>query len=188
MTITHNISLDMARPEAPERFSVKQGDSYSRAVQISLFCDGEPWPIPGDVTPLIRWFACDPDSGATGTGIYDTLPSGNHAWNYTENQLDIILTPEMTALPGLVQADVALVMENRTLATFNFEFYVNPAPADGSEPEASNYYNFSTLGQINDAIAALQSFRDTMQKRMDNADQRIADMEQDVADLMAEVF
>ena len=84
--------------------------------------------------------------------------------------------------------DVALVAEDSTLATFNFEFYVNPSPADGTEPEAVHYYNLATLGQINDAIGELQAFRQAMELRMDNADQRIGDLELDVLDLRGAVF
>ena len=60
MQITHKIALDMMRPEIPPRIQVKQGDSMTRALEITLFCDGEPWIISGDVTPLVRWRACDP--------------------------------------------------------------------------------------------------------------------------------
>ena len=68
----------------------------------------------------------------------------------------MVLVPQMFALPGLVQADVVLIQEEKTLATFNFEFYVNQAPVDGTEPEAQSYYKVVTLEQINAAIANLE--------------------------------
>ena len=157
MMITHKITLDMMKPTLPERIQVKQGDTLSCALEVHLLCNGEPWPVPGDATPLVRWFACDPETGASARGIYDTLPDGSNAWNCAENQLDLVLVPQMFATPGLVQADVALVAENRTLATFNFEFYVNPAPADGTEPEAGNYYKVATWEQVNAQLEQLET-------------------------------
>lgn len=171
MLIIHTISLDMMHPDTPPRIQVKQGDIYSRGLRILLYCDAEPWSIPAGATPLVRWFACDPDTGESARGIYDTLPDNSHAMQWTGNQLDLVLTPQMLAMPGLVQADVVLVSDETTLATFNFEFYVNPSPADGTEREAESYYRVITLDQINKTFAALQDFQSA-------ANQRISELEQ----------
>jgi hypothetical protein len=183
MQITHKIALDMMRPEIPPRIQVKQGDSMTRALEITLFCDGEPWIISGDVTPLVRWRACDPGTGETVCGIYDTLPNGIHAWNYTQNQLVLILAPQMFSLPGLVQADVVLVNGEKTLATFNFEFYVNQAPANGTEPQALNYYKVATLEQINQAIAALQEWQADADRLMAYLEHEIYELKRQVNEL-----
>lgn len=159
MMIVHNLSLDMMRPSNPERIQVKQGDTMSRSLELQLFCDGEPWLIPGEATPLVRWRATDPDTGETAAGVYDTLPNGSHAWNAAQNQLDLVLTPQMFLRPGLVQADVVLVTPDRTLATFNFEFYVNRSPVEGTEPQAENFYKVFTLEQINKTITELEDWQ-----------------------------
>ena len=181
MLITHKIALDMMRPETPTRIQVKQGDTLTRALEVTLFCDGEPWLIPGDATPLVRWRACEPGSGEAACGIYDTLPNGNHAWNCSQNQLDLILAPQMFALPGLVQADVVLVNGENTLGTFNFEFYVNQAPVDGTEPRIQDYYKVATLEQINNAITALQ-------EGQAHGDWLLANLEHEVEELKRIVF
>lgn len=180
MLITHKIALDMMRPETPPRIHVKQGDAMTRSLEVTLFCDGEPWLIPGNVTPLVRWRACEPGSGEAACGIFDTLPSGGPAWNYSQNQLDLVLVPQMFALPGLVQADVALVNGEKTLATFNFEFYVNQAPANGTEPQAMNYYKVVTLEQINQAIGALQEWQT-------GADRLLAHLEHEIFELRRQI-
>lgn len=154
MMLTHNLTLDLLKPETPERIQVKQGDTLTHSLRLLLLADGEAWPIPAEVTPVVRWFAFDPDSGESARGIYDTLPDGTHAWNFAENQLDLLTVPQMFALPGVVQTDVVFVAGEKTLATVNFEFYVNRAPADGTEPEAQSFYQVATLEQINEAFTA----------------------------------
>ena len=181
MLITNKLSLDLMEANTPERIQVKQGDTLSRCLEIQLFSGGEAWDIPAEVTPLVRWSACDPDTGETASGIYDTLPSGSVAWNYAENQLDLMLVPQMFALPGLVQADVAMVQGEKTLATFNFEFYVNHAPANGTEAQAQSWYKVASLEQINAAITALQEWQAVM-------DEQFANLEHEVFELKKIVY
>ena len=176
MTITHKISLDMLRPETPERIEVKQGDTYSRALEISLFCGGEPFVPDAEVTPLLRWCASDPDTGESASGICDTLPDGTHIFQICDNQLIAILPPQMLILPGLVQTDLVLVTPEKTLATFNFEFYVIPVPADGTAPEAGSFYKVASLDQINAAITALQTWQTS-------TDELLAHLEHEVFEL-----
>ena len=156
MLIEHKFSIDLHDPDVPARIRVKQGDAMTHALMIGLFEDGQPWMIPGDAKPVIRWFACNPTSGETARGIYDTLPNGDSAWNGTQNQLEVLTVPHMFAMPGVVQADVAFVKGDKILATCNFEFCVHHAPADGTEPEAQNFYKVATLEQINQAISDLE--------------------------------
>lgn len=171
--ITHNISLDMLEPGIPPRIQVKQGDSMSRNVRITLLAGGEPWPVPEGAEPLIRYFAQDPESGEPIRGLYDTLPTGDPAWSYEENRLDILTVPQMFAVPGIVQTDVALRVDADTIATFNFEFYVNQAPTTGTEPEAQDYYRVVTLEQINQAITELQDFRTQTERMIDEIEHRL---------------
>lgn len=156
MMLTHNLTLDLLKPEIPARIQVKQGDTLTHSLHLVLLAGGEAWPIPVEATPVVRWFAFDPDSGESARGIYDTLPDGTHAWNFAENQLDLLTVREMFALPGVVQTDVVFVAGEKTLATVTFEFYVNRVPADGTEPEIRSYYKVATLEQINEALALLQ--------------------------------
>jgi hypothetical protein len=176
MIITHTLSLDLMNPQTPQRIHAKQGDMGSRALEILLFSGGEPFPLAEDVNPILRWFACDPDTGKSASGICDTLPDGSHMFQICENQLIAVLPPQMLAQPGLVQADLLLVSPEKTLATFNFEFYVNPAVVTGSSPEAGSFYKLSSLDQINAAIAALQTWQT-------DTDRLIAHIEQEVFEL-----
>ena len=173
MHIAHKLSLDLTEKAAPARIQVKQGDTLSRSLEVSLFADGEAWPIPAGVVPQIRWAVSDPITGQTASGIYDTLPSGAPAWNYTENQLDLIPVPQMFVLPGLVRCDVVLTQGEKTLATFDFEIYVNRVPTDGSKNQVQDWYKLSSLEQLNSAIAALQEWQTTMDAQFANLEHEV---------------
>ena len=165
MHIAHKLSLDLMEKAAPARIQVKQGDTLSRSLEISLFAGGESWPIPPGVVPQIRWAVSDPVTGETASGIYDTLPGGSPAWNYAENQLDLIPVPQMFALPGLVRCDVMLTQGDKTLATFDFEIYVNRVATAGSKTQVQDWYKLSSLEQINSAIDALQQWQAMMDEQ-----------------------
>ena len=165
MHIAHKLSLDLTEKAAPARIQVKQGDTLSRSLEISLLAEGEPWLIPAGVVPQIRWAVSDPITGQTASGIYDTLPNGGPAWNCAENQLDLIPVPQMFALPGLVRCDVMLTQGEKTLATFDFEIYVNQVPTAGSKTQVEDWYKLSSLEQLNSAIAALQAWQAVMDEQ-----------------------
>lgn len=177
MLINHVLSLDLRNPTVPERIHVKQGDAMTHGLQVNLFDGGEPWPIPAEAAPVVRWFACDPESGETARGIYDTLPGGGQAWTAAENQLELMTVPQMFLLPGVVQADVAFVAGDNILATASFEFYVNRAPADGTEAEAQSYYKVATLAQINEAMEALERSLSELELQLSHLADRVAALE-----------
>jgi len=183
MRIVHKLSLDLLEKTTPARIQVKQGDTLSRILEITLFSGGEAWSIPAKVTPMLRWAASDPDTGKTAGGIYDTLPDGSPAWNYTENQLDLVPVPQMFALPGLVRCDVVLVQGERVLATFNFEFYVNRAPQTGTAPEVQNWYKLTSLEQINTAIASLQEWQAATDELIANLEHEVFALKRIVIDM-----
>jgi len=181
MLITHKLSLDLMQQGMPQRIQVKQGDTLSRCLEITLFSGGEPWLIPGTVTPLVRWRVCELSTGKTASGIYDTLPDGGPAWNCAQNQLDLMLVPQMFTLPGVVRCDVLLIQGKKTLATFDFEFYVNRAPVNGTEPQIQDYYNVASLDQINTAIDNANRLLYDLDHRVTQLQQRVNILEQGTA-------
>jgi hypothetical protein len=173
MMLNHTLILDLMNPATPDRITVKQGDALTHSLTIQLLSEGEAWPIPAGVTPVVRWFAFDPDTGESARGIFDTLPDGSAAWNCAQNQLDLVLVPQMFALPGIVQADVAFTQGDKTLATANFEFYVNRVPVNGTEPRVQDYYKVVSLEQLNEVLAALDTWKA-------ETDRLLAHLEQEV--------
>ena len=157
MYINHDISIDMVNSGTPPRVYVKQGDVMSRNVRIRLFADGEPWEIPLDAQVVIRYRVYDPETQTQSTGIFDTVEDESPAYIFEGNEIEVMPTGAMLAKPGLVTVDVAFFFEGRQLSTFDFEFYVNRAAADGTEPQAQSFYRVTTLDAINAEFDALRS-------------------------------
>lgn len=149
MLITHKIDIDLVKPDTPARIQVKQGDTLSRMVEITLYAEGKAWTIPTGVNAVVRYHAHDLDSSNDSKGIYDQLPDGSAACRFSGNVLQMTPVPQMFARHGIVSTDVVFVQEGVILATCSFEFYVNRSPNEGTDPEVQDYYRVVTLEQIN---------------------------------------
>ena len=151
MLLNHDITIDLLEPGPNPRVHVKQGDTYSRNIRIALMSNGEPWLIPDGAEAVIRYRAHDPETLTDAQGIFDLLEDGTYAYIYADNLFEVMPPNALMANPGLITMDVVLLFEDRTLATFDFEIYVNRAPVSGTEVTAqfSNYYRIANLEQIN---------------------------------------
>lgn len=165
MTITHEITLDFASIDQPARIFVKQGDTFTRQVAITLLADGEPWEVPEDAAVLIRYLSYVSLEAVDGRGIYDTLPDGTSAWSASGNVVTITLVPEMLARESIVWTDVVFTREDKILATGNFEIYVNQTPAKGTEAEAQSYYRVASLDTLNDWIGRTEAEMELINSR-----------------------
>lgn len=134
--ITNRISIDLMKPAEPAVIHAVQGECNTRQVQLSLFCDGNPWEIPADTFLAVRYGRVM----QTG-GYYDTLPDGSKACHYEGNTIVVILAPQMMSEAGMVLAQVEMMQENQVLTTFSFKIVVELNPAVGIlQPE--NYINW----------------------------------------------
>lgn len=157
MLITHEIDIDLVKPDTPPRIYVKQGDVMTRNVMIHLYANGTAWSLSPDASVVVRYCAHDADGQTLSHGIYDTLEDGSPACIFSGNMLEIMPIGAMMARPGLVTVDVLLAKGEKQLGTFNFEIYVNRAPAEGSEAEAAGYYRVASLDAINGELDALRA-------------------------------
>lgn len=149
MNMIHKIALDLMQQEMP-RIQVRQGDAYSRTVEITLTAEGKTWSVPGDARVLIRFRAHDTVTGASAEGIYDTLED-QPAWSAAGNVLTVRLAPQMLAEQGLVQADLVFLQGDAVLATGMFEIYVNQVAVNDTVPRLADYYNIQSrrdAGQV----------------------------------------
>lgn len=160
MLVKHVVQIDMLCPGEPPRIHAKQGESLTRTVEVQLFADGEAWEIPRDAKPVIRYFAHSLEGGEDTKGIYDTLPNGAVAYQMDVNRIQFTTVPQMMAQHAVVMTDIAFILEEQIIATFNLEFYVNKAPTIGTEPEVQDYYRVATLDQINSALDELRGDMD----------------------------
>ncbi len=157
MRLTHTIDIDLMNPGAPVRIQAKQGENLSRRVLLRLFADGESWDVPTGASPVIRYHIHNLEGGEDSSGIYDQFEDGSAAYAVSGNPVLLAPLPRKYQSHCIVFLDLALNRNGVTLATCNFEFYVNPAPADGTEAAVESYYRVTTLEQINDGLAAMQT-------------------------------
>lgn len=119
MIITHKLDMDLAQKAGMPELFVVQGDSNTRVLELTLLENGEAWAIPEGAGAWMRYCKSD------GTkGIYDTLPDGSCAWSVEENAVSVALAPQMLTVAGVVFAQVELVKEALTLASFTIRVNV----------------------------------------------------------------
>lgn len=151
MEITHKIDLDFLKRSMPPQIDAVQNDQNSRVVNIRLYAGGVPWEIPSGVSAVIRYGKPDNTSG-----LYDTMPDGSNACVTSGNTLTVRLAPQVLTVPGVVMVSAALVSDANVLGTFAFRVNVEEDPANG-DVISSDYYKYSTLSSINNAISALDA-------------------------------
>lgn len=152
MMIHKTIRIDMTHSGPEPIVETVQNDSCTRSVGIELLADKAPWPVPEGVKASMAYRTMD----GTG-GWYDTLPDGTDACTIDGNVVTVILAPQVMASAGLLTAVLVLQNEElKQLSTFGFRIRVQPNPAAG-EGLCNEYYNLRDLGEINDAIARMQS-------------------------------
>ena len=138
MTITHKISIDLARHSVPAQIDAVQGDS-GRIIALKLHTNGIPWHIPAGIGILIRYRKPD---GIGGT--YDTLPDGSCAFEIRDNVLAIALAPQVLTVPGKTQLRVLLTNGNHCISTFDIAVNVQPALQPGIE-KSQHYVNLASF-------------------------------------------
>ena len=129
-----------------------QGDSNTRAVEISLKSNGVPWQVPDDTVVNIGFSKPD------GTrGLYGSLPNHTSAAVVSGSKVTAKLAPQVLTCPGDVNVSVIFYdAAGDTLATFPFIVSVAENPADG-ETISNNFYYIQNLDQANEAYNELLS-------------------------------
>lgn len=126
MIVTHKLEMDLVRRQQSDVLWTVQGDHNTRVLELTLLENGEAWTVPEGAGVWMRY--CKPDGTK---GIYDTLPDGSCAWSIGENSVSVTLAPQMLTAAGVVFAQVELVQEALTLATFTVQINVERDPAAG---------------------------------------------------------
>lgn len=150
MTITQHISIDLQQPGNAPMIHATQGDEYTRAVEIDLYSGGMAWNPPSGCEVVIRYGKPDGKGG-----IYGTLPDGTTAWSIDGNTVSVVLAPQMLTVPGIVKAQVLIVVDQKQLvSTFYFAVNVEEDASKGAV-KSENYVNWKTyyIPQTAGAIA-----------------------------------
>lgn len=149
MTITQHISIDLQQPGNMPMVHAVQGDEYTRVVEIDLYSGGVAWNPPSGCECVIRYGKPDGKGG-----IYGTLPDETSAWSIDGNTISVILAPQMLTVPGIVKAQVALIVDQKQIvSTFHFAVNVEEDSSKGAG-KSENYVNWKTyyIPQTKDAV------------------------------------
>lgn len=139
MQIQTQISVDLNRP-CTQTVPAMQHDGSTRAVEISLLRDGQPWQPPEGVTAAVGYEKPDRTRGA-----YDRLPDGSAAVTVSGSTATVLLTAQMLSVPGCVRA--CLVFRDEALnqlSTFPFQVQVQVNPA-AEAPQVEDYCRLQWL-------------------------------------------
>lgn len=152
MLITNKITVDMNRRGVAQNIDAVQGDSNTRAVEITLTENGAQWQIPNKSTAAVAFSKPD------GTrGLYDELPDGSAATTVSGNTVTAILAPQVLTCAGTASVSVVFYdADGDTLATFPFRVTVEKNPAAGKRV-SNDYYAIQNLAQANAAYNDLIS-------------------------------
>lgn len=151
MKITKTITIDLARAPDHPRILAVEGDAGSRAVEIRLKANLEPWPVPEEATVSLVYQKPDGTSG-----WYDTLPDGSSCCAIDGNVVTLELAPQVLTVEGTVSA--ALVLRDASgnqLTTFGFLIQVLSSPGDTES--SRDYYNLKVVASIEELTARLDA-------------------------------
>ena len=138
MIITHKIKMDLSRRGLTPLLNMVQGDSNTRAIEITLLNNGSPWEIPAGTTAVARY---QKKGGAA--GLYDIMEDGSNAWSVTKpNVVTIYVASQVLTQKGSVFFTVSLVLGNAVISMFHMVIEVEPCSGyEGGteEPEPDLY-------------------------------------------------
>lgn len=134
MQVLHKLTMDLSDGWTIPVIRVVQNDSNTRAVEMSLLNNSDPWKIPNGITATVGY------RKPNGTvGSYSALSNGKSAVSLSGSTLTAILASQMLDTPGVVQAVVTLQdTSTNQLSSFPFNIQVQKNPAlDGASDEES---------------------------------------------------
>ena len=138
MVITHKIKMDLSRRGLTPLLNMVQGDSNTRAIEITLLNNGSPWEIPAGTTAVARY---QKKGGAA--GLYDIMEDGSNAWSVTKpNVVTIYVASQVLTQKGSVFFTVSLVLGNAVISMFHMVIEVEPCSGyegETEEPEPDLY-------------------------------------------------
>ena len=148
MLVTSSITIDLTRKGFTQYLYATQDDGNTRAIEITLLADGQPWNIPASTSGAVSFKKPDKTSG-----LYDTLPDGaTKAVTFVDNKLTAVLAPQVLTAAGDVDVSIALYDPSlNRLGTFPLVLRVEKNPSAG-QGISNDYYNFQTLAELNEAL------------------------------------
>lgn len=158
MKVTNKIGIHLDDQRIIPSISMMQADAYTRVLEFSLYSGGVAWDVPDGVSVAVAY------SGASGNGIYNTLPDGTAAYTVDGNVVTAVVAPQALSMPGDTKLTVVFDDGNgKQLATFCVTLNVekNPAVNATKPPDYINLRQWMSeelISQITQATARAENF------------------------------
>lgn len=120
MIITKKFEMDLDKRTGSPTVNAVQGDTNTRAVELTLQCNDAAWTIPEGVTAKV----------VHPGGEYDTMPDGTAACSINGSMVTALIHPDLTKKAGKVPFQVALILEGNLLSTFTMTLDVQANPSE----------------------------------------------------------
>ena len=121
----HNVYLD--KVQSGIYINAMQADAYTRILEFSLYSGGVAWKVPQGVSVAVAY------GGASGHGVYDTLPDGSPACTVSGNVVTAVVVPQAVSMYGNTNLTIIFTDGNgKQLTAFCVTLKVERNPAVGA--------------------------------------------------------
>ena len=155
MNYNKQIILDVNATGSESVVNVKQGDAYSRFINIQLLADGKEYVPDEGATFLLRCQKPDGKAVVLDSQFIDEELERYLIIKNEDNTVTVELVPQITAVVGRCKCDLTMILNESVLSTMTFIINVLRSPDIAHQIVSSD--DFRTL---NNAIAAAGEIHD----------------------------
>lgn len=135
MKVIHKLTVHLDDRHIMPCIDAVQADAYTRVLELTLYSGAVAWNVPDGVSVAVAY------DGASGKGIYNTLPDGSAACAVDGNVVTAVVVPQALSMPGETKLTVVFTDGNGgQLAAFCVTLKVEKNPAVGASGP-SDYIN-----------------------------------------------
>ena len=148
MTVNHDIKLDLQRPTPLQVIHAKQGEGFTRLVQIALYSGGQEWTPPSGAVFQLCYRKPD---GKGGTFASYEADGSKPAVTALGNVLTAAVIPQMLNVAGLVRCEVHM-QSSRVMAyaerLATFTFYINVQASAEAGIASEDYWAMARTDKV----------------------------------------
>lgn len=166
MTVTNQITIDLAKKAILPEIDVTQGDS-ARVAEITLLENGKPWPVPQGAEIVVSYQNARGEGGS-----YDALADGTPACSATDNVLRVSFPEQVCAVRGRVRVQIGILHEGRQLSVFTLMLRAEGEAAGEKKP--GRYVNLSKWLQAYQGLPIINTAQGNPITLLDSLDRPFA--------------
>lgn len=166
MTVTNQITVDLAKKAILPEIDVTQGDS-ARVAEITLLENGAPWPVPQGAQLVVSYQNARGEGGS-----YDILSDGTPACHATDNVLRVSFPEQVCAVQGRVRVQIGILYNGRQLSVFTLVLCT--AGSASGEKKPGRYVNLSQWLQAYQGLPIINTAQGNPITLLDSLDRPFA--------------